>query len=341
MHPSTALRLIFHAHSSDTMEFWGRLNMRIVLAGMSLGLILGMGGGLLADDGAAETKKAAMKSYMYIKEDSDRYVGEGIAALKDFNGDTIKTLSAAKERALGDLASNVRVEVSSNTDEKLESKGGKITEDISSESTSHEDVALENVKYMVFKEFPESGQIAVLASLSKEDYRRQLAGKGVKIYLPEWGIKVAVGTFYLLQNADNRDIPQCLIGDLVWGSWTFGFDMVPPNGPGAAYGFLHLGYDWTPWKTRFQPFVPIRLMGGELYYNGSGETRNEGSGPILGYGAGLGVRFWPTDSFSIILQNTWDGAVNGGNWTNFNGQPITNTKLYGGEASLGVMWSGF
>jgi hypothetical protein len=107
---------------------------------------------------------------------------------------------------------------------------------------------------------------------------------------------------------------------------------------------VHLGYDWTPWKTRVQPFVPVRIMAGELYYNGtdeSGGTTPKGSGPILGYGAGLGVRFWPTDSFAIILQNTWDGAVNGGDWTSFEGHAISNTKLYGGEASLGVMWSGF
>src|SRR5258708_6643732 len=148
----------------------------------------------LALSGEAPASKAAtMRAYMYIKEDSDRFVGEGVAELKEFDGDSVKALAAAKERARGDLASNVRVQVSSDTAEKLESKNGKVTEELKSESKSHADVALENVKYMEFKDFPEKGQMTVLASLSKEDYRRQLAGKKVSVYLPENSLRFGAG----------------------------------------------------------------------------------------------------------------------------------------------------
>jgi hypothetical protein len=322
------------------MKSGGELKIRKIAPVMLLGLTLGIGNGLPGDDGS-ESKKAVMKSYMYIKEDSDRFVGEGIAALKDFDGDPAKAMAAAKEKARGDLGSNVRVEVKSDTSEKIESKDGKVREEIKSESVSHADVALENVKYMEFKDFPEEGQVTVLASLEKEDYRRQLAGKAVAVYAPEWGVKISTGTFYLLQNSKPDDTPQVLGAELVWNSWNFGFDAGSPSAP-TTYGMLHLGYDWTPCKTRFQPYLPLRLIYGAIFFNNQDNSvaTVQEPGQFFGYGAGLGFRFWPTDSFAIFLQNTWDGAINK-SFSSYEGIPVEKGLLYGGEASLGLMWSGF
>src|SRR5258708_3633608 len=116
--------------------------------------------------GQAETSSsAAMASYVYIKQNSDLFVGEGTAKTSEFGDDQAKALDAAKERARADLASSVKVRIKSETSEKLESKDSKVSEEIKSQSQSQADVSLENVKYMEFKDFPGKGQVTVLASL--------------------------------------------------------------------------------------------------------------------------------------------------------------------------------
>lgn len=144
---------------------------------------------LLPAFGAA--KSSAMDSYLYIKEDESQYCGEGTAGAGEF-GDAARASKAARERALEALAGAIRVQVTSKTSEKIESKGGKSSEEIRSEGESRVEITLNNVKYLELPDFPDRGKLTVLAHLSKEDYLRQLAGKGAAVYRPQFGLSVGV-----------------------------------------------------------------------------------------------------------------------------------------------------
>jgi hypothetical protein len=339
---------------------------RTFLASLAIAFLLPAQAARSEDAGAA--KKSAMKSYMYIKEDSDRFVGEGVAELKDFEGDASKASAAAKERALGDLASNVRVQVTSDNVEKTESKDGKVTEELKSASRSHADVALENVKTMEFKDFPDSGEVTVLASLDKEDYRRQLAGKAVRVYAPEWGVKLSLGralsysykrlaenkpaASYLAANP-NAALPDSSLNewintfglDLDYGSWELGLQTLSSNlhfpawdpgsnsykdGGGGVDAAVHFGYNWTPWKTRLQPFVPLQVMLAFMQNN-----------YVTGYGAGLGVRFWMTDSLALVLEGLGTGTLTKSPDIQLQPSVADNIDYQGVQASFGILWSGF
>lgn len=141
----------------------------------------------------AEADKDTWKKYNALKDDSDYFVGEGVAKVAEFNGDEDKAVEAAKERAREDLGRAVAVEVKSMTSEKIESGPTGISEELKTEGHSASQVKLENVKTREFKGFPSDGKITVLAYLSKEDYRRQLAGKSVQLYRPERGLRIIFG----------------------------------------------------------------------------------------------------------------------------------------------------
>jgi hypothetical protein len=303
----------------------------------------------LADE-PGSSKSAAMKSYMYIKEDSDRFVGEGVAELKDFEGDALKAAAAAKERARGDLASNVRVQVTSDSSEKTESKDGKVTEELKSASQSHADVALENVKYMEFKDFPDQGQVTVLASLNKEDYRRQLAGKAIPLYRPKYGLRLNFSEFVPTQdpNGNFTNGLHSLGLDLQWMDWVAGLSSYGSNGGQEGYMILaELGYDWTPWASRFQLYVPLRLKGGFVQeYDSSNNNPGDagGSGGANAYYAaagGLGLRFWPNDSLSVDLNAMWVQGLNTAKPDKPNGSDLKAFTLTGPEFQAGISWSGF
>ncbi len=326
-------------------------------------------------DESAGPKKAAMKSYMFIKEDSDRFVGEGVAATGDFAGDRLKAAAAAKERARGDLAANIRVNVSSDTSEKLESKDGKVSEELRSESKSHAELALENVKYMEFKDFPDSGQITVLASLAKEDYRRQLAGKSVRVYAPENGFRILGGVKVGANIGNVGDaVPAHFWGpggsiypvvgfDFFHNGWVAGLDLEasspndllrqdnnwdPKTGlysnfsPGYAFFGLNIGRDFTPWQVKRQIYFPVRLKYAFTHIDPFNRL------DLFGGSAGLGYRFWPTDGLALNLQVMWTQGFNSSPLVRSDGSTLlaapgrdATLDLTGLESTFGITWSGF
>src|SRR6266852_388429 len=88
---------------------------------------------LSAAPGLSAASPDLWDKYNNLTDRSDTYVGEGLAKASEFSGDANKALQAARQRAREDLASAVRVQVSSQTSESLELKGGKATEAFSSQ----------------------------------------------------------------------------------------------------------------------------------------------------------------------------------------------------------------
>jgi hypothetical protein len=305
----------------------------------------------------------AMKTYVYLKQDSSLYVGEGEADLKDFDSSYAKAIVAAKERARLDLASTIKVQITGQTTEKLEFQSGKVAEQVHSQSESKADLVLENLKYMDFKDLPEAGQVTVLASISKEDYRRQRAGKGARVYLPEFGLSIGGGVSItnhndMMQQYNAYTTPALddYELDFIWEGFYGGFqggyceenlNPSPTNSGGPskytatqnAYT-LKLGYDWTPWPWRVQPFVP--LQGEYTYWD-----MDPSFAQTFDVSTGLGVRFWPNDSVAFQIQgqwhqSLWGGGVyqSGGNLYTINGKDAVVT-MTGPELSAAIVWSGF
>jgi hypothetical protein len=170
------------------------------------------------------------RHYLKLKDDSDLFLGEGVAELKEFKDDGLKALEAARERARAALAASIQVRITSETSEV--SKNGKdgSTEELSSKSRSLSDLVLENIRSEDFVDFPEKGRITVLAYVTKEDYRRQLAGKAVKVYRPEYGLKLAVwglslGSFSTIEDSSTTN-----------GAPTDGFPITNGNGGNGGGG---------------------------------------------------------------------------------------------------------
>jgi hypothetical protein len=317
---------------------------------------------------AFAAQSPAEHTYIAMKQDGDIYLGEGVAELKDFDGDKLKARAAAKERARGDLAANVSVEVKSQSSEKLESKDGKVSDELKSQTSSQADLKLDNVKYLELNDYPAAGQLTVLASLDKEDYRRQLAGQGVRVYAPEWGVKLSLGRAqsypykrlaankvpdaYLAANP-NTPLPDSSLNewintvglDLDYRSWEMGLQTWSSNlhfpvwdpktgtykdGGGGVDAAFHVGYNWTPWKTRLQPFVPLQLTLAFLQNNYA-----------TGYGAGLGLRFWMTDSLALVLEGLGTGGITKSPDIQLQPDVTDNIDLQGFQGTFGILWSGF
>jgi hypothetical protein len=320
------------------------------------GLLLLALAGLAAAEGAGTTAME-MKSYVYIKQDGSLYVGEGVADLKEFGGDFARAVVAAKERARLDLASGIRVEVSGETSEIQEASGSQVREDIKSSSSSRVLLNLENVKYMEFKSLPEQGQVTVLASLSKEDYRRQLAGKAVPVYAPENGLELSYGPGGFGEGnwLVGRGNESYLGVDVLFRSFVLGLE----NGSGVlrfpnavmdnseltvSLWNLEFGYDWTPWHWRFQPYVPLRILAENVGIKELSSGTN-----VAGAEAGLGFRYWPTDSLAVDLNVRYDQGFNQRELIGKNGAPVFDTdsrtnvlaSTTGVGIRLGLMWSGF
>jgi hypothetical protein len=292
----------------------------------------------------------SMKVYLHLKEDESLYMGEGTAEAKDFGGSVAKALAAARQQAKGSLAEAIQVRVSSETTEKLSAKDGKASEDVQSETKSKTDLALENIKYAEFTDFPDKGQVTVAATLSKEDYRRQLAGKKVSVYLPEHALKVRT----------TMDAPNWLVGhyqpglnlglELMSGPWTIGGDWEndsvqspnshglqspPGSSPNISRFSLSAGYNWTPWAVRFQPYFPVRV---HYQWGGMGQlTAN-----LAGASAGLGFRWWPSDTFALDLCGRYVVGFNSIEMQPFSaGQDPLQANLSGVQVEIGLMWSSF
>ncbi len=130
-----------------------------------------------------------------IKEtesDSDFFVGKGLADSKDYKGDPLKALLKAREDARAELALNVQSVIRSKFSEKISVVGGKTVEEFTSESSAESKVALRNLAYREYVDYPSEGQVTVLAFITKSDYRRMLAGLDLRVFHPENGVSLDV-----------------------------------------------------------------------------------------------------------------------------------------------------
>jgi hypothetical protein len=283
------------------------------------------------------------KRFLKLKDDTDLYVGEGVAVTQELGGDGLKALAAARERARANLAAAIRVRIVSETKATEKSGPDGSTETVESKSASLADVVLENVRYEDFPGLPADGQVSSLAIVSKADYRRQLAGKAVRVYQTESGLRL--GAFGLwtdsldhIKNAGNGSPPSGMIGsgsgnlgssssqntpgyalEFFWHRWVLGLHFYQVDSPlyvwdpsqgkfsghSATLGYhgFQLGYDWELLDSKLQPFVPLRL----IVAHSDWEQYS-----AIGYGAqgGLGLRYWPTDGFSFELSGRWQQGFN-------------------------------
>jgi hypothetical protein len=306
----------------------------------------------------------AMKTYIHMKQDSDLFLGEGLADRKDFDGNAAKALEAARSRAKGALAEAIKVRVSSQTSENIESKDGKISEDLKSQTQSQADVSIENIKYMEFTDFPETGQMTVLATVSKEDYRRQLAGKGVKVYHLESGLRIGGGLRQsldlgkLTRNGTQEAGDALTAGnlDFFWRNFFAGFQVgylaMPDSrsvtastvGKAVSYYGLRLGYDWAPWAWRVQPFVPLQL--GYGYWD-----MDPYFAQTCDVATGLGLRYWANDTIAFQLHGVYHQNLFGGDVATRDGKALRQGSVGAGDPAIvsgsgvdfgvGIIWSGF
>jgi hypothetical protein len=294
--------------------------------------------GVLSASTATDTK-----AYLSIRQDPDLYSGDGSATLKDFP-DRAGAVEAARSRAKAALAESVKVEIKSAVSETLKDTDGKSSQAIESKTQSESKVELQNVRFLVLDDFPQAGQLTVLASLSKEDYRRQLAGQAVPLYRAKYGLRLAMisSTFvdlqklYLAQDKAARQGSYALSGGQ---SYRGGAE--PAIDRAIGYG---LQFDWLGWVAEldytgvpglnFYQYDPasgtyksitdadFEAFGGEIGYDYvpwswrvqpfvplrlRAEGINWGPYSAISYAAaiGLGLRYWPTDSVSFDFSGRW------------------------------------
>jgi hypothetical protein len=317
------------------------------------------------------------KRYLSLKEDSGLYVGEGVVELKEFPASELKALEAARERARAALGNAIQVRIRSEISESSSNGKAGSSEELSAKSSSIADLILENVHDEDFLSFPKEDRVTVLAWISKEDYRRQLAGHQVPVYRHQNGFALGLGMRVptcltpLRDSTKNAPLagltfsPQ--MGDLVayslelgWRGWTLvaqsatrHLDYVAYHDGthGEAVGYegltnnfdllaFELGYDVTPWAWRLQPYLPLRAEAAQI---GVG---NRGSW-VSGAAAGLGLRWWFTDALALEARGLYhqglSQAVLSDGTANLRvtpGQDVT-VDLNGTEYGLAVRWSGF
>jgi hypothetical protein len=289
-----------------------------------------------------------MKAYLALKEDSNLYTGEATVLPKD-HANLAEAKAAARSQALANLAESIQVEVKSQVQEKLSSENGKVDESVKSVAEAKAHLVLENVHYLELNDFPDPGQLSVMASLSKEDYRRQLAGKKVSVYLPEHTLKVKVmmnGPDWLVGHYQPGMDLGLEVGFSSWivGAYWEGDTVQSPNShglnlPDTAPNFslfgADLGYNWTPWATRAQLYFPFRLQ--YQWVGLSTLTANLG-----GASAGLGFRYWPSDFVALDLTARYVAGFNTVQMQPYPpGYDPLQANMTGPQIDIGLLWSGF
>lgn len=192
--------------------------------------------------GSAADRKRDWNVYLKLTSDGDLYTGEGSASAGDFKGGYAAAEQAARTRARAALAESIRVRVSSETTSTLQGDSLSVTETVKAVAKSSSDIQLENVSLKTFKDQPEEGDVLVVAYLSKENYRRQLAGKNAPLYRPENGVRLGMDWIFItwMNPLDYEDelhqkaVPDNSMTflrlfepslDFVWNNFTAGFSM--------------------------------------------------------------------------------------------------------------------
>jgi hypothetical protein len=288
------------------------------------------------------------KKYNNLIDDPDLYVGEGVAETTEFHGDANKISQAAHERARAALASSIRVHVSGQTTESVQSGPHGLTESVESGSKSQVDADLEGLRYRDFSDFPGPGKTTTLAYLSREDYRRQLAGRKAPVYASEFGIRFGLSPYLwpssmqpILEHSwqwgqgagQNSTDHVGYSLDFLWRGWVLGGDI--EKGAPGGFQIFSLGYEWAPWNTRLQPWFPLRAEVAGVQYNNN---------PAVATGAslGAGLRFWFTEGLAFEGLCVWHQGITSGTLAYGDGSgEQAQFSLNGLEVKASIQWSGF
>jgi hypothetical protein len=239
----------------------------------------------------------------------------------------------------------------------MQEQDGKSSQSIQSQGQSSTELSLDNVKVRTFSDFPKTGELTVLAYLSKEDYRRQLAGKAAPVWLPEHGLRLGLSYYFpdslndlvsrmksLGKGASSGNSTNHVAEDLdfFWRDWVLGVSYESPAWGDGGLEAASLGWQWVPWATRSQIFVPLRAEVAGVQVGSSYAA--------LSWGAfgGLGWRYWFTDGLAFEAAGLWHQALSSGHYVDGQGQSLQdsagkdlNFSLTGYQVRLGIVWSGF
>jgi hypothetical protein len=228
-------------------------------------------------------------------------------------------------------------------------KDGKSTEELKDQTSSLADLKLDNLKYVELNDYPEKDQVTVLASLNKEDYRRQLAGRAVKVYLPENGISFNFGGLWMsslkpAMSASNAQNPTYLVGnpglysdasdghspvlfglDLIWQRWVAELNfsdiqvlsdpLVPDQGPSHPYTVpqpTDLKLLLVAFGYDWTPYAWRLQPYVPLRVEYDLWDLSPSSSYTLGVSGGLGLRYWVNDAVALQFLGRWhQGLVAG------------------------------
>lgn len=320
----------------------------------------------------------AGKRYLSLKDDSGIFVGEGAVDLKEFKDDSVKALQAARERAQAALAAAIQVRVKSEIKEESDSAGG---ETLTAKSESLADVVLEGIRFDEFPDMPQKGKVTVLAWVTKEQYRRTLAGKKPPVWKVEKGLRLSGGTRNIgwvdRLKRDMSVLPPSMANPFPYWDMT----LPKPNGPDLSLGMeFHyrgfvLGFDhtqgtvngWLDLKSGAQPSkagsLNFSLSSLQLGYDWA--PLNWRLQPFLplrweyqfwqwgsiqerphGLSAGLGLRYWITDFLAVDAKYAQHFGLSSLAEipTDIPGEfwwPGGNHAMDGARIEGGLIWSGF
>lgn len=279
--------------------------------------------------------------YLKIRDNSELFVGESAAWIKDEGDDLGQATAVATARARGSLAQAIEVRVQSVTEVESVGTAQGSTDTARQHDVASSDLRLASVKTQAFADFPKPGQVTVLAWLSKEEYRRQMKGKGPVVYRPENGVRLLIGNWFPLEGGlfpTTHFNEQKGFGlGLVWSHWTLEA-MSNSNTFSVADTFkeidLHsdlilLGYEWTPFAWRVQPYIPIGF--GYANQQISLESGNAFASNYAAY-VGAGARYWSTDSFALEFSVREYIPLN-----RVNGSPLRYRTKDDGMVATGLM----
>lgn len=321
------------------------------------------------------------KVYEGLMNDPDLFAGEGLVSRSSYGGDAEKAKASARERARASLVESIRVHVVSQVKDTQKSGRQGDLQEVEAKSVSSSDLELENIQYRALDDFPKDGQLTVVATLSKLDYDRQMAGLRKNRFRPYWGLMVYYILYEKYVNLDKLlddesrkgrsglafsstmgsvsgsiDPPQGFGLQFRYKEWSLGIEkssgraLIYPYDPATAlyrwdytsfdiFG-AEAGWDFAPLASRFQPYIPLRLR-----YFGVSIGEFSGSAPQLS--AGLGMRYWASESFFFNLAGQWNQGLGEVELTD-SGKPFWRSPgrkamvdFSGVQCDIGLTWTGF
>ncbi len=341
---------------------------------LTLALLCGGQAAWAADD----SKTKAQKVYDGIMSDSDIYAGEGVVTLASFGGDINRAKASGRERARGNMVESIRVRIVSKTTDTQSSGPGGSKENIEAQSSSTADLELEGIQYKYLDDYPKNGQLTVLAFLSKEEYQRQ-SDKRMLGYRPLRALRLSGGTIstnsfsdYMYkysgspagavflngsQSSSDSQAPISLAADFYWNGFLVGAAVTTGRTPVTAVealpityknvnnpwsvSYARLGYEWTPWATRFQVALPIQaeyaIVNWDPFFSSG-----------FGLSGGLSLRYWSTDRVAFDLTGKWHQGLSKSDLVDRSGKTVLfrpgepgTFETTGPEVTVGILWNGF